>query len=183
MISLLESTTPLILLAFAVGMDAFSVSLSVGLMRIRLRYLLIYLFLVGAFHVAMPFLGMLVGHLLSHKLGMIAQIIAGWMLIMIGTQMAIATFLEKNTLKRINFLGILTLAFTVSLDSFSVGMSIGLIMFSFNQFAVICLFGIVSALLATIGVVLARKGKVFLGKYSEAIGGLVLIVIGLQMII
>ncbi|MGM8215007.1 manganese efflux pump MntP [Bacillaceae bacterium W0354] len=182
MISLYESLAPLLLLAVAIGMDAFSVSLSVGLMKIRLRIILLYIILIGLFHVIMPFMGMIVGHFLSNKLGMIAQIVGGWMLIMIGAQMIIATLIEKETLKQINFLGLLALAFTVSLDSFSVGISIGMTMFGFNQIAVILLFGLMSMFLATLGLYLAKKGKTIFGKYSEAIGGIVLVFIGLQMI-
>jgi len=182
-ISFFESVAPILLLAIAVGMDAFSVSLSVGLMRIRLRFIFLYLFFIGLFHVIMPFLGMLVGHFLSLQLGLLAQMISGWMLIMIGGQMIISTFIKKDSLRRIHLFGLLTLAFTVSLDSFSVGISLGLTMFSIDQIAIIFLFGLVSLFLATFGFVLARKGKSFFGIYSEMVGGIILLAIGIQMIL
>ncbi|PKR77735.1 hypothetical protein CEY16_07330 [Halalkalibacillus sediminis] len=175
-----DSFIPFILLALAVGMDAFSVSLSIGFMKKNMRPLVLFIALVGAFHVLMPFLGMTIGHMLSHKLGVIAQIVGGWMLIIIGAQMIVATVLEKNMLDQVRLAGLILIAFTVSLDSFSVGLSIG--MFGVNQFAIIMMFGIVSMILAGAGIYLAKKGRFLFGKYSEAFGGAVLLVLGLQMI-
>ncbi|WP_188207615.1 manganese efflux pump MntP [Alkalibacillus aidingensis] len=179
MISFYESLAPLLLITIAVGMDAFSVSMSVGLMRQRLRMLLFFVSVVGFFHVVMPLLGITLGHMLSEKLGSIAQIIGGWMLIMIGIQMIFATFFEKETKRYIGMMSLIILAFTVSLDSFSVGISIG--MFGINYYFVILLFGLVSMLLSWAGLLLAHHGERFLGRYSEALGGLVLLALGIQM--
>ncbi|GEL77262.1 manganese efflux pump MntP [Tenuibacillus multivorans] len=176
-----ESIIPILLLAIAVGMDAFSVSLSVGLMRIRLRIIAAFILLVGAFHVLMPLAGVTLGHLLSHKLGIIAQLIGGWILIMIGAQMIVATLLQKDMVRHMKLTGFVVLAFTVSLDSFSVGLSLG--MFGLNQAAIIMMFGLMSMIMATLGIMLAKQGKMLFGQYSEALGGIVLIVLGVQMVI
>ena len=162
-------------------MDAFSVSLSVGLMRVRLRVMASFILLVGIFHVMMPLAGVTLGHLLSHKLGVIAQSIGGWILIIIGAQMIIATMLEKEMTRHMHMAGFTILAFTVSLDSFSVGLSLG--MFGLNQVAIIILFGIMSMFLATLGIILAKRGKTILGNYSESLGGFVLIFLGIQMVL
>ncbi|WP_017186955.1 manganese efflux pump MntP family protein [Alkalibacillus haloalkaliphilus] len=180
MISFYESLTPFILIAFAIGMDAFSVSMSVGLMRQRLRMLAYFIGLVGLFHIIMPLFGMGLGNFLSHQLGAIAQIIGGWMLIMIGAQMAIAIFFEKNMERYVGYASLFILAFTVSLDSFSIGITIG--MLGINLFVVVILFGIISMLCCWAGIMLAQQGERFLGRYSEAIGGVVLIGIGIQMV-
>ncbi|MGP4072326.1 manganese efflux pump MntP [Piscibacillus sp. B03] len=174
-----ESLIPIVLLSVAIGMDAFSVSLSVGLMRVRLRIIATFIMLVGLFHVLMPLAGVTLGHLLSHKLGLIAQSIGGWILIIIGAQMVIATMLEKEMTRSMHLTGFTILAFTVSLDSFSVGLSLG--MFGLNQVAIIILFGLMSMFMATLGIIFARRGKTLLGKYSEALGGIVLIFLGIQM--
>ncbi|WP_054754787.1 manganese efflux pump MntP [Piscibacillus salipiscarius] len=154
-----ESIIPIVLLSVAIGMDAFSVSLSVGLMRTRLCMIATFILLVGLFHVIMPLAGVTLGHLLSHKLGIITQSIGGWILIIIGAQMMVATMLEKETDRTLHLAGFTILAFTVSLDSFSVGLSLG--MFGLNQFAIIMLFGIMSMFLATMGIILLEKEKPF----------------------
>lgn len=47
MMAVFDTFTPFILIAFALGMDAFSVSLSIGLMKIRLRKILFFILMVG----------------------------------------------------------------------------------------------------------------------------------------
>ncbi|TFB19244.1 hypothetical protein E3U55_11040 [Filobacillus milosensis] len=176
-----ESIIPIVLLSVAIGMDAFSVALSIGLMNVRLRIIAGFILLVGLFHVIMPLAGVTLGHFLSHKLGVIAQLVGGWILIFIGAQMIIATLLEKNMTRNLHLPAITILAFTVSLDSFSVGLSLG--MFGLNQVAIIIMFGIMSMFLSSLGIILARRGQTLLGKYSEALGGIVLIFLGLKMVL
>lgn len=50
MMAVFDTFTPFILIAFALGMDAFSVSLSIGLMKIRLRKILFFILMVGFTH-------------------------------------------------------------------------------------------------------------------------------------
>ncbi|RPF54097.1 manganese efflux pump MntP family protein [Aquisalibacillus elongatus] len=178
---LFESLISVILLSIAVGMDAFSVSLSVGLMQVRLRFVAFFILMVGLFHILMPLAGVTLGHLLSHKLGVIAQVVGGWILIIIGAQMIFSMLLEKEMVRNMRVAGFLILAFTVSLDSFSVGLSLG--MFGLHQVAIILLFGMTSMLMASLGIIFAKSGQTIFGRYSEALGGLVLIVLGLQMVL
>ncbi len=180
MMTVFDTFTPIVLIAIAVGMDAFSVSLSIGLMRIRLRKVLFFILLVGSFHVLMPTFGVTLGEFISDRLGVIANIISGWLLIMIGVQMIIATILDKEISKHIHYSGLTLLAFTVSLDSFSVGLSMG--MGGVTQFIAILLIGLTSTLLATFGIILSRNGINLFGRYSEAIGGIILMVLGIQMV-
>lgn len=180
MMAVFDTFTPFILIAFALGMDAFSVSLSIGLMKIRLRKIL-FLSSWLVLHILMPLSGILLGEMISDRLGVIANIISGWLLIMIGVQMIIATVLEKDMKKYVKYSGLAALALTVSLDSFSVGLSMG--MGGISQFVVVLLIGLMSVLLATLGMILSRKGINIFGQYSEAIGGLILLGLGIQMVL
>lgn len=146
MMAVFDTFTPFILIAFALGMDAFSVSLSIGLMKIRLRKILFFILMVGFLHILMPLSGILLGEMISDRLGVIANIISGWLLIIIGVQMIIATVLEKDREIREMYSGLAALALTVSLDSFSVGLSMG--MGGISQFVVVLLIGLMSVLLA-----------------------------------
>lgn len=181
MMAVFDTFTPFILIAFALGMDVFSVSLSIGLMKIRLRKILFFILMVGFLHILMPLSGILLGEMISDRLGVIANIISGWLLIMIGVQMIIATVLEKDMKKYVKYSGLAALALTVSLDSFSVGLSMG--MGGISQFVVVLLIGLMSVLLATLGMILSRKGINIFGQYSEAIGGLILLGLGIQMVL
>ncbi len=56
-----EQLIPLIIMAFALGMDAFSVSLGMGMMPLKLRQILYIGMTIGIFHIIMPFIGMVLG--------------------------------------------------------------------------------------------------------------------------
>lgn len=56
-----EQLIPLIIMAFALGMDAFSVSLGMGMIPLKLRQILYIGMTIGIFHIIMPFIGMVLG--------------------------------------------------------------------------------------------------------------------------
>ena len=56
-----EQLIPLIIMAFALGMDAFSVSLGMGMMALKIRQILYIGVTIGIFHIIMPFIGMVLG--------------------------------------------------------------------------------------------------------------------------
>ena len=64
-----EQLVPLIIMAFALGMDAFSVSLGMGMVTLRMRQILYIGMTIGIFHIVMPFIGMVLGRFLSEKFG------------------------------------------------------------------------------------------------------------------
>lgn len=77
MSSIVNEIYTLSVVAFAVGMDAFSVSLGMGMIPIRLRQIFRIGLLVGTFHILMPLVGMITGKLLSEQLGALATYIGG----------------------------------------------------------------------------------------------------------
>ena len=54
----------LVLMAFALGMDAFSVGLGMGMFNLRLRQILKIGITIGLFHVWMPLVGIFAGKFL-----------------------------------------------------------------------------------------------------------------------
>ena len=89
----------LILMAFALGMDAFSVGLGMGMFKLRLKQIFSIGITVGFFHVWMPLVGMFAGRFLSEKFGMFASLLGGLLLILLGLQM-IWGGLKKTTRRR-----------------------------------------------------------------------------------
>ncbi len=67
----------LALMAFALGMDAFSVGLGMGMYKLRLRQIAKIGITIGLFHVWMPLLGMIAGRFLSNTFGAIAGYVGG----------------------------------------------------------------------------------------------------------
>ncbi|MUV37401.1 putative manganese efflux pump MntP [Lentibacillus sp. JNUCC-1] len=72
------------------------------------------------------------------------------------------------------------MAFSVSLDSFSVGLSLGIT--GFQTVMAIVMFGFVSMGLTLSGLLLGRKARSVLGVYSEMLGGSILCAFGLYFI-
>ncbi len=75
--SIIGELVTIIIMAFALGMDAFSVSLGMGMYKLRLRQIFKIGMTIGLFHIIMPLLGMITGRFLSDQFGAIATYIGG----------------------------------------------------------------------------------------------------------
>ncbi|KSU88807.1 hypothetical protein A2U94_05880 [Bacillus sp. VT 712] len=178
---LISELITLVIMAFALGMDAFSVGLGMGLVRLRFRQIFYIGVIIGLFHIWMPLLGMFIGKLLSDKLGMLATYGGGVLLLILGIQMIYSSFKrdEEPFIKPVGW-GLMIFALSVSLDSFSVGLSLGI--FGARTFLTIMIFGVVSMLLTWLGLLLGRRVQGWLGSYSEALGGSILLAFGIKLL-
>jgi len=77
--------------------------------------------------------------------------------------------------------GLFVFAGGVSLDSFSVGLSLGL--YGTKPLLTIFLFGLFSMVLTWAGLLLGKKVQTWLGAYSEALGGAILLSFGLKLLL
>ncbi|HLR81347.1 MAG TPA: manganese efflux pump MntP family protein [Bacillota bacterium] len=173
--------TPLLFMAFALGMDAFSVSLGLGMQMLRLKRIAIIGIVIGFFHTIMPLLGIILGKAISTQIGDLTMFAGGLLIIGIGSQMIFTSFNREGQtfLKPVGF-GLFLLALTVSMDSFSVGLSLGL--FATQTVVVLFLFGFMSMVLAWAGLLLGKKTHHLLGTYSEMLGGSILCGFGLYIL-
>jgi putative Mn2+ efflux pump MntP len=179
--ALIGEMIALSLMALALGMDAFSVALGMGLLCLRLRQIFYIGLTIGLFHIFMPLVGMAVGRFLSREFGSIATYAGGVLLLWLGGQMIVTSFQqEEGTSFLPHGAGLLFFAFSVSLDSFSVGLSLGI--FGARTMATILLFGLFSTVLTWIGLLVGRHFRQWLGSYSEALGGSILLVFGLKLL-
>ncbi|MBU9710355.1 manganese efflux pump MntP family protein [Bacillus tamaricis] len=169
-------------MAFALSMDAFSISIGMGLMGLRYKHIAKIGLMVGWFHVMMPLIGLVLGKLLSQHIGFLAFILGGGMLIIIGIQMIAATFQhERDTILSPTGWGLVLFAVSVSIDSFSAGLSLG--MLGAKTWVTLVSFGIMSTVLTWIGLIVGRKMGNFFYGYSEWLGGAILIAFGVKIIL
>lgn len=182
MVASIGEVVSIICMAFALGMDAFSVGLGIGMQAIRLKRICLIGLVVGIFHMIMPFIGLLLGSILSNKIEGIAILAAGLLLCAIGCQMILQTFWQKDTqiLAPVGF-GLIMFAFSVSLDSFSIGLSLGLSGVA-TVFAIL-MFGLFSTVLTWLALLIGRRTNHLLGTYSELLGGVILFGFGLHVLI
>lgn len=169
-------------MALALGMDAFSVGLGMGLIRLRLKQIFFIGLTIGFFHMWMPLVGMIIGRFLSNQFGMLATYAGGTLLLLLGIQMIISSFKEDDSpLITPVGIGLFIFALSVSLDSFSVGLSLGI--YGARTFITILLFGVVSMLLTWTGLLLGRRFQQWLGTYSEMLGGSILFIFGIKLLL
>ncbi|HEY2420253.1 MAG TPA: manganese efflux pump MntP family protein [Neobacillus sp.] len=171
----------LLIMALALGMDAFSIGLGMGMYKLRLRQIFKIGITIGLFHVWMPLVGVLAGKFLSAKFGAFATIIGGLLLVILGIQMIWASRKkgEEKIITPIGF-GLLLFALSVSLDSFSVGLTLGI--YGAKTAMVIICFGIMATVQTWAGLLLGRKVQSWLGSYSEALGGGILLAFGIKLL-
>lgn len=170
------------MMAFALGMDAFSVGLGMGMIKLRKQQIFHIGLIIGLFHVIMPLVGMATGRFLSGALGVLAIYIGGALLLMLGVQMMLASFKQsEERLISPEGPGLLIFAIGVSLDSFSVGLSLGI--YGSKPIVTIALFGLFSMVLTWVGLLIGKKVQSWLGSYSEALGGAILIGFGLKLLL
>ncbi|SFB26365.1 Putative Mn2+ efflux pump MntP [Lentibacillus halodurans] len=171
----------LVFMAIALGMDAFSVSLGMGMQQVRLKRIAIVGAVIGLFHMIMPFIGILLGQAISAQIGQYATLLGGMLLVGIGSQMIFSSFNhETKRLAQPIGIGLVFFALSVSLDSFSVGLSLG--MSEVKTVIALILFGTASTILTWLGMILGKKMHGLLGVYSEILGGSILCGFGLHIL-
>lgn len=172
----------LCVMAFALGMDAFSVGLGMGMVRLRLRQIFKIGLLIGLFHVWMPLLGIIAGRFLSDKFGQFAGYAGGLLLLLLGLQMIYSSLKsdESRLITPVGY-GLIVFALSVSLDSFSVGLTLGI--YKAKTIAVLISFGLAATILTWAGLLVGRKVQGWLGTYSEALGGSILLGFGLKLLL
>ena len=96
--------------------------------------------------------------------------------------MMIASFKkdDKPFITPVGF-GLILFALSVSMDSFSVGLSVGI--YGAKVFLTVMMFGIVSMILTWIGLLSGKKLQGWLGSYSEALGGSILLAFGIKLLL
>ncbi|WP_442893601.1 manganese efflux pump MntP [Bacillus sp. 2205SS5-2] len=169
------------IMAFALGMDAFSIGIGMGMFQLRLKQIFYIGITVGLFHVIMPLAGMVTGKYLSETFGGFASLAGGVLLVVLGIQMFWSSFREgeESMLAPVGG-GLVLFSLSVSLDSFSVGLTLG-IYGARTAMAVLC-FGAVATWLTWTGLLIGRRVGDWLGMYSEALGGSILFFIGIKML-
>lgn len=174
----------LLVIAFALAMDCFAVSLAAGTVsgsRLFGTAVVLPLFF-GAFQSGMALLGWAAGSWLATALGFIDHWIAFLILGAIGVKMMYEGYRGEESRER-NYLSlgtILVLSVATSMDSLGVGVSLALL--STGIGAAVILIGLVSAAFSFAGVMLGSSLASWWGRPVEIAGGLVLIIIGFRIL-
>lgn len=164
----------LFLIAVSLSMDTFSLSTIYGTIGLEKRKIYLLSLIVGIFHFFMPLFGNLIGNFLLSKLTIQPNIVVGIIFILIAIQM----FIQKEDVVDLkNFWMLLLFAFTVSIDSFSVG--IGISMITKNSIVAYLIFFVTSMIFTFFGLRFGKYLSAKFGNKATKIGAIILITLGI----
>jgi putative Mn2+ efflux pump MntP len=176
----------IIIIALALSMDAFAVSVTLGLSvkKPKIREFLIPGIYFGLFQALMPLIGYFTGINFANKIQDLDHWIAFALLGFIGGKMLWESFSkeEKQTSEKpFLFAKMLLLAIATSIDALAVGITFSF--FEINIFRAIIIIGLTTFLISICGV---KIGNIFGTKYkskAEFIGGAVLVILGIKILV
>ena len=180
------------LLAVALAMDCFAVSIATGitLKQVRWRPMLVMAFFFGLFQAMMPLIGWMGTTLFSHLFEQVDHWIAFGILCFLGGRMVCESFKEedeRHTSDPTRLLVVLTLAVATSIDALAVGVSfacLGIASWSHILYP-IAIIGLVSFLLSIAGLLIGICFGHGVARHlkAERWGGLILILIGCKILV
>jgi len=177
----MQELVSIILIGVSLSMDTFSLSLSMGAIIKNNKFLTLFPFVVGIFHFFMPIIGNKIGITIMNYFNIASNIVLGLILIILGVNLAIQYFKKEEINININLISLIFLAFSVSIDSFTIGLGISEITNKFMLASFI--FSVCSFSFTAIGLLIGKYSKKFIGKYASLIGIILLILLGLYHIL
>jgi len=179
-------TITITIVAFALAMDAFAVSIVSGAAyrRLKVKHALRMAVSFGAFQALMPLIGSLAGLTIRDYIADYDHWAAFGLLAAVGGKMIYESFKIKPLRKNFNpsnIVVLLLLSVATSIDALAVGITISLLKVSITMAVVI--IGLVTFALSYLGVYIGKKVGHFFENKIQAIGGIVLIALGLKILI
>ena len=173
------------LIAVALAMDAFSVSMTKGFTQknITKPQILYYGLFFGGFQALMPIWGYFCGTAIASIVESLASIIGFILLLAIGLNMIRESLTsdDEEITDNFSFKEVTLLAIATSIDAFAIGIT-----FAFLQADIILsafLIGTITFIISCFGVIIGNKFRGTYGKKAKFIGGIVLIIIGIKILI
>ena len=173
------------LVAIALAMDAFSVSMTKGFTQKDLKnsQIIYYGLFFGGFQALMPILGFFCGNVIASIVETLASIIGFILLLLIGLNMIRESLFSDNeeVSDKFSFKEVFLLAIATSIDAFAVGITIALLKDPILISAAI--IGIVAFAFSIAGIFIGRKIGDYVGDKFQILGGVILILIGIKILL
>ncbi len=179
----------IILLAIALAMDAFSVSITQGmLIRKKAFPLALKLSIVfGFFQALMPLVGYLLGTAFASYIQSIDHWIAFILLGFLGIRMIRESLQNDELLESghdldsLDFKTVIVLAIATSIDALAAGVTFAFL--KTNILMAVAIIGILTAFLCFIGVYIGYLARSKFKFNIELIGGCILVILGLKILL
>lgn len=183
-----------VLVGFALSMDAFAVAVSNGICvrNVRLKDALKVGAAFGFFQGLMPIIGWAIGSGLNNVISKYNHWVAFVLLVFIGGKMIVdavkgpAQGLQGDSCPSDNreMLGLKVLtvmAIATSLDALAAGISLA--MTNVNIYYAAAIIAVITFVMSFIGVCIGKRCESFLGNKAEMVGGIILIIIGVKILL
>ena len=174
-----------VILAIALSMDAFTVSIGLGSQHGQNRKSLALLsgIYFGIFQALMPMIGYLGGKGVLGWVESYAPYIAFLLLLLVGGKMIYESFVEgiEEDIARITHRVMLVLAIATSIDAMAAGFTLTIL--DVNPFAACTIIGLATFCFSVAGVYIGKKSGIWLESKAELLGGVILILIGLKILL
>ena len=174
----------IIVIAVGLAMDTFAFSIASGATykQLKIRHTLQMAGFFGGFQAIMPVIGAWAGLGFKNYIAGYDHWVAFALLAVIGGKMIYESFKIKDTQKNncpTNITVLLVLSVATSIDALATGITLTLVSASIYVAALI--IGLVTFILSLVGVMLGKKfGHIFENKI-EALGGVILIALGVKI--
>lgn len=164
------------LIGIALSMDAFSISISIGTQPITKSQSILIPLIVGLFHFFMPLLGVYLGSQIINIFHFNPKLL----IVIILLYLSLIMFLDRNKHEKKHITSIISIflfAFSVSLDSFSVGLGLAGMTDRFLLSSL--LFCTCSGTITYIGLILGKYSIKLLKEKAQLFGIFILVLIAL----
>ncbi len=175
------------IIGISLAMDAFGVTLGIGINKnIKKQKILMYVLLCSFFQFLFAFLGGIFGYCFNTYITALPSTAGAIIMITIGSMMIIDGVRKKENFFIFKTSTILLLAVSVSIDALIIGFTV---LFNVNNYIILTInsiyIGLITLLLCTLATFLC---SIFtkvncIEKYSNFIGGISLILLGIKMLI
>lgn len=179
-------------LALGVGlaMDAFAVSMSNGLKdsKMNVAKALLIALTFALFQGVMPYIGYLLGHVFISYIEKFIPIIALVLLSFLGIKMIVDSIKSKKDkedskeYKGLTIKLLLIQAVATSIDALSTGITFADSTY-LNALLCVSIIAVVTFIICILGVYIGKKFGVIFANKADIIGGVILIIIGLEIFI
>ncbi len=167
-----------LLVGIALSMDAFSLAIFYGTMHLAKMKRVQLSLCVGIFHFFMPLFGYILGDVFLSQFIMYPKIFVGLIFLVIAIEMLISLKKDEKLTVPTSLFALIAFAFTVSIDSFSIGLAFG----TYDKHLLLSslIFSLVSAFFTYFGLHIGNVFSNRYGKFASFLGSIILLLLALD---
>jgi putative Mn2+ efflux pump MntP len=175
------------LIALALSLDAFGVSISIGINKaLIIKDKILFAISFGFFQFFCSLLGACLGFIFNTYITAIPNIIGGGIIVVVGIIMIKDGFENKDKKLHLNKIVYIILGISVSIDAFVIGFTGFNNIINFTEVFLQTIFiGLITLIVASIAFIIsAYLSKInVIAKYADFMGGIILIFFGIKMMV